>query len=198
MTRLQNKQGIDQANLNYKTTMAQKTFDYKVEQNKQQVAAQAVIDAEARQAKSQRSLFDYQQSYANPDINSANPQIAQVAAQKLVADALKFAQENGVPVQRNQSQVITDAQNYAKQNGVSLATALQTTFTDPLNSKPEFIEAMDSIRAGKAPAGKLQVIGQRVDPNTGAVMNVYGTVDKSGKVTEAGNIKDGLEKTYKP
>lgn len=151
---------------------------------------QASIAQNARDDKNfsqQKEMVSLQQAYQNPDINSTNPQIAQIATQKLIDESLKFAQTNGVPVTRNSGAILADAKAYAQKNGVSLAQAIQTTFTDPLTQKPEYQFALDSIRSKNEPAGKLQVIGQRVDPATGSVVNVYGTVDKSGNIVEATN-----------
>jgi hypothetical protein len=151
---------------------------------------QATIAAAARDDKNfaqQKEMISLQQAYQNPDINSKDPQIAQIATQKLIDESLKFAQTNGVPVTRNSGAILADAKAYAQKNGVSLAQAIQTTFTDPLTQKPEYQAALDNIRSKNEPAGKLQVIGQRVDPATGSVVNVYGTVDKSGNIIEATN-----------
>lgn len=144
---------------------------------------------EAEKARAgQKELVAYQQSYANPDINSTDPNISRIAAQKLVSDALTFAQTNGIPVQRDAGKIISDAQQYAQENGVSLAQALQTTFTDPLHAKPEFTQALENIQSAKSTGGKLQVVGQRVDPATGSVVNVYGTVDKYGNVSSQNSV----------
>lgn len=82
--------------------------------------------------------FELQQSYANPDINSDNPQIARIAAQNAVNDQMKFAQTYGIPVQRSATQIVQDAEDYAAQNNISLSQALQETFTKPFQSKPEY------------------------------------------------------------
>lgn len=58
-------------------------------------SSQDFQSAEAEKARAaQKDLIAYQQSYANPDINSSDPNIARIAAQKLVSDALSFAQTN--------------------------------------------------------------------------------------------------------
>ena len=69
-----------------------------------------------RNFQQQQDLFKMQQAYANPDINSTNPEIARIAAQNAVDEQLKFAQTNGIPVTRNSAQIIQDAQNYATKN----------------------------------------------------------------------------------
>jgi hypothetical protein len=129
-----------------------------------------------------RAMIDYQQAYANPDINSTNPQIATIAANKIVTSALDFAQTNGVPVTRNQAQIIADAKDYAQTNGVSFAQALQTTFTDPLHAKPEFANAMSAIQAKNAPATKTvtpdwkqDTSGKWYDANSGTRPDMQGT-----------------------
>lgn len=168
---------------------------------------QATIAAAARDDKNfaqQKELVSLQQAYQNPDINSTNPQIAQIATQKLIDESLKFAQANGVPVTRNSGAILADAKAYAQKNGVSLAQAIQTTFTDPLTSKKEYQSALYNIRnkdsinqqndlnkmqfqydlARQGKTLDMQVIGERIDPTTGTKVNVYGQVDKSGNIVE--------------
>lgn len=108
-----------------------------------------------KQLQAQKDMFMMQQEYANPDINSSNPQVAKIAAQKMVSDSLKFALENGIPVQRNAGQIIADAQKYAQGKGVTLAQAIQDTFTVPLTNKPEYKNAIQSIQLEKSPMFKF-------------------------------------------
>jgi hypothetical protein len=151
---------------------------------KERKASEAQNARDERNFAQQKEMMSLQQAYQNPDINSTNPQIAQIATQKLIDESLKFAQTNGVPVTRNSGAILADAKAYAQKNGVSLAQAIQTTFTDPLTQKPEYREALANIRSKNEPAGKIQVIGERIDPTTGTKVNVYGQVDKSGNIVE--------------
>jgi murein DD-endopeptidase MepM/ murein hydrolase activator NlpD len=73
----------------------------------------------------------------------------------MVSDSLKFALENGIPVQRNAGQIIADAQKYAQGKGVTLAQAIQDTFTVPLTNKPEYKNAIQSIQLEKSPMFKF-------------------------------------------
>ena len=142
-----------------------KMFDYKVKQNEELVAQQRedkkTADQQAFQTKQdernfqqQKDLLSIQQAYQNPDINSTDPQIAQIAANKAIEEQLKFAQTNGIPVTRSQGQIIQDAQNYAKTNGISLAQAIQETFTKPFQSKAEYKQALSNIQTKNAPTIK--------------------------------------------
>lgn len=132
-------------------------------------------------AKRDEERLALQFEYANPSITSSNPRIAQVAAQKIIGEALTFAQTNGIPVQRNSGQILSDAQSYATANGVSLADALQETFTKPFVAKNEYKAALSNIQDARAPASKLQIVW--VDPKTGN--NIYGTLNKDGSITTA-------------
>ena len=109
-------------------------------------------------AKRDEERLALQFEYANPSITSSNPRIAQVAAQKIIGEALTFAQTNGIPVQRNSGQILSDAQSYATANGVSLADALQETFTKPFVAKNEYKAALSNIQDARAPASKLQIV----------------------------------------
>ena len=132
-------------------------------------------------AKRDEERLALQFEYANPSITSSNPRIAQVAAQKIIGEALAFAQTNGIPVQRNSGQILSDAQSYATANGVSLSDALQETFTKPFVAKNEYRAALSNIQDSKTPASKLQIVW--VDPKTGN--NIYGTLNKDGSITTA-------------
>lgn len=59
---------------------------------------------------------------------------------------IKFAMENGIDLKRtNASVVIADAKKYAEENGVSFETALNETFTKPLTSKPSYGRAIQAV-----------------------------------------------------
>lgn len=55
--------------------------------------------AAVAQAKEANTLA-LQAAYENPDINSKNPQIANIAAQKQINSQLDYARANGIPIQR--------------------------------------------------------------------------------------------------
>jgi len=152
ITKLQNDRAYQAANLDYKTSLASKMFDYKFQQAQSELAYQRQV-AQTQQAQGfQTNLLGLQQAYANPDINSTDPQIANIAAQKAVAADLTFAQTNGIPVRRWAGQIISDAQAYAQQNGVSLGKALDATFTQPLHSKPEYQQVMKDLQNRNNPS----------------------------------------------
>jgi len=123
-------------------------FDYDIQQQEEQT-----------QFEQEQYQLAQQQQYANPDINSNNPEIARIAAQKQIEDQLSFAQQNGVPVTRNSAQILQDAQTYADQNGVTLGEALQTTFTQPFQSKPEYKKAL----AAKVPMSDQEKLAAQED-----------------------------------
>lgn len=127
----------------------------------------------------QKELFELQQAYANPDINSTDPNIARIAAQKMIDAQLSFAQTNGIPVVRNSAQILSDAQAYAQKNGVSLANALQETFTKPFQGKSEYTQAIQNIQA-KGEAGKYSMW---FDPITG---RPYSFNQRTGEITGYG------------
>jgi hypothetical protein len=128
-----------------KTRLAD-TFQLNVGLYKEKQASKAAAARDEKNFAQQKEMVSLQAAYQNPDINSTNPQIAQIATQKLIDESLKFAQANGVPVTRNSGAILADAKAYAQKNGVSLAQAIQTTFTDPLTSKKEYQSALYNIR----------------------------------------------------
>jgi len=162
LNQLQNQQSVDTSNLQYQTGLLEKGFGLEYDQTRTQtsqafeilktVQGQQFQSSETQAGRDfQTSQFELQQSYANPDINSQDPNIARIAANKAIDQELKFARDNGIPVIRGQSQIIADAQAYAKKNGVSLSQAIQDTFTVPFQSKTEYKQALSNTQASKAP-----------------------------------------------
>lgn len=194
----QNERNKYASDLQYKWELASKMFEYKFKQQESELAYARQLQSEQAQREFQKQQiaeqrdyaakqFEIEQAYAHPDINSTNPQIANIALQNTIGNQLKFAQENGIPVQRDMNTIIADAQAYSQQYWVPLSQALQDTFITPFQSKQEYKDAIANIQYSKSPTGKLQVIWQRVDPITGTVSNVYGTVDKSWNIVETSN-----------
>jgi len=134
--------------------------------------AKAAVDAEGRKVGQQNAFLALQQSYANPDINSSNEQIALMAAQKVIDTANKIADEYGVPVMTRDT---SKALAYSKANGVSIAVALQKTFTEPRNNSPEFKQALENAQA-KAGGTKFTM---GFDPITGTP---YSFNTKTGQI----------------
>lgn len=140
------------SDIKYRNDLLSKDYEYQLNEQSRQdkLAAEArgygvqalMQDYETEQ---QKKFFELQQAYNNPDINSSDPNIARIAAQKLIDAENKFAMENGIPTSGRD--YLGDAQRYAQQNGVSLATAIQKTFTEPRHNSQEYKSAIESIQA---------------------------------------------------
>lgn len=138
------------SDIKYRNDLLSKDYEYQLNEQSRQDKLAAEVRGYGVQAlmqdyetEQQKKFFELQQAYNNPDINSTNPQIAQIAAQQLINSQLDFAMKAGIPVVRNSAQILQDAQMYAQQNGVPLSTAIQETFTKPFQSKPEYKSAIE-------------------------------------------------------
>ena len=156
-------------------TDAMDIFKTNVGLYREEKQAKAVVDAEGRKVGQQNAFLALQQSYANPDINSSNEQIALMAAQKVIDTANKIADEYGVSVMTRDT---SKALAYSKANGVSIAVALQKTFTEPRNNSPEFKQALENAQA-KAGGTKFSM---GFDPITGTP---YSFNTKTGEINGA-------------
>lgn len=154
---LYNKSNILSSNLQYQTDLAEKMYDY---QNKQEITQQSQnfqmwLQKQGQQFTAgqtqisqqfQKDLFNLQQQFNHPDINSTNPSVANIAAQDSVKNAIEFYQTHGIQIWRGQGQIIQDAQQYAKDNNVSLWTALSKTFTEVVQNWNQYKNVMDQLQ----------------------------------------------------
>lgn len=138
-----------QNQLAYLTNNAKTELDLTIQQNREDQAKAseerqyAFQEAQAQKARDfQAQQFQLAQAYQNPDIDSQNPQIADIAARQAIQKQLDFAMTSGIPVTRDIWKILLDAKQYAQANWVSYSQAIQDTFTKPFQSKPEYQNAI--------------------------------------------------------
>ena len=118
-----------QADIKYQTDIINADF---LSQQKREETRQAQ-EYQAGLIKDERA-YNAEQKQADREYNSINAQ-------------LEFAQANGIPMVRSDANVIlADAKKYAEENGVSIEQAIKDTFTTPFTSKKEYATALQAIR----------------------------------------------------
>ena len=96
--------------------------------------------------KQQVRLYELQESYNNPMLDSSDPD----EAKRALKQALQSYYDTYWPIiKRDINQVMEDVYAYAKKNNVSLAEALQKDFVDQLKAKPEYKELQKQYLYGR-------------------------------------------------
>lgn len=96
--------------------------------------------------KQQARLYELQESYNNPMLDSDDPDEAKRALKSALQS---YYDQYGTIIKRDINQVMEDVYAYAKKNNVSLATALQKDFVDQLKAKPEYKELQKQYLYGR-------------------------------------------------
>jgi hypothetical protein len=162
-----------QADVNFQTTMADKSYGYDLQAQSRQDKLDAeqrgyVMDylktedlrnyqeeqlADTRAYNEEQAALQFERQ--NPDINSSDPTIANIAAKQSIQDQLKFAQDNWIYIRRSEWQILSDANKYAKENWVSLWEALDKTFTSIVTWWDAYKNAIANIAAKQSPTTQL-------------------------------------------
>lgn len=146
LNQLYDRQANQNANLTYKTNIAEKAFDYKIDQDKLDRAEASQIASETRQFERQKDLAKYSQELAldtsKKEFEQKMEQQAAIAkdpvsATKAVIDQYR---EKGIFAQRSDADIIASVQNDVA-SGMTLGQSL-TNLNKAFQSKPEYQAAI--------------------------------------------------------